>query len=372
MSGFNTFQTVVRYEEALGRHGQHIRWMQGLTCPCIQQDTGQSDPHCTMCKGRGKLYSTPEKFTILNERCKHDNSGRVFPLHGAVVEGSAVVTCSGVILPLSAEQPVDGAYVLLEAPYPRVYEAVYMTYDITMDTSITSENSDVIGDNTLKTIGTRFSENGKTFEGSLKNVSRVYNATKDETYSVTSAIKEYIYLEAMGTWESGDVLEVDYVYVAPFNFLLVGVTARIRYQQPYVLPEADAILITPYWAKPGPDDVFTALAQEQIGRAVVNPSITSGNDEISAYFDLSKLLHIIDLNGTRYEVGIGKDAEIYGRNEIKWNVTKPSVNYTAQFTYHPTVTALTNLHSLRNSENKSFVNRVSVRMMDHVHEKVVF
>ena len=200
----------------------------------------------------------------------------------------------------------------------------------------------------------------------------MYNATKDETYTVSSFLKEYITLESMGTWVSGDTLEVDYTYVKPFNFMLVGVTPRIRYEQPYVLDEADAILITPYWAKPGPDDLFTALAQELMGRSVINPTSTSGNDVVNAYYDLSTLLRVIDKSGTYYTVGTGKDVEIYGRNELKWNVTKPAVPYTAQFTYHPTVTALTALPTLRNSENKAFVNRTSVRMFDHVHSKVTF
>lgn len=372
MAGFNTYQTVKRYEESLQRHGQNIRWMQGLTCPCIREDTGQPDAACSMCKGRGKLYSTPERFTILDELVKHDAYGRIYPGHGAVIAGSAAVTRKGASLPLSDTQPSDGSYVQLETPYPRVYEAVYMSYDITMDNNVTAEDSEVAGPNTLRTTGTRFEERGKTFEGSIKSVSRVYNVTRDESYEITSAVKEYIYLSDMGAWESGDVLEVDYIYVAPFNLLLIGITPRIRYEQPYVLEEADGVLVTPYWVKPAPDDVFTALAQEQIGRAVVNPNTRSGNDVVTAFFDLSEILKIIDLNGNTYTVGIGNDVELYGRNELKWNITKPAVNYTAQFTYHPTMTALSNLHTLRNSENKAFVNRVSVRMMDHVHDKVVF
>ena len=73
-----------------------------------------------------------------------------------------------------------------------------------------------------------------------------------------------------------------------------------------------------------------------------------------------------------YTTGPGKNVEIFERNQLKWNVTKPTTPYVAQFTYHPTYTALTSMHSLRNAENKSFVNRISVKQFDRVHDKVVY
>jgi hypothetical protein len=225
----------------------------------------------------------------------------------------------------------------------------------------------------LRTIASRFSDEGKSFEGSVKSVSRVYNVDRDETYTVESISKEFVTLESMGTWADGDTLEVDYQYIKPFNFMLTGVTGRMRYEQPYVLEDADAILVTPYWAQPSPEDLFTALAQEQIGTVVIHPGPSAGgNDKITAFFDLSRILRVVSKTGTEYTGGIGKDVEIFGRDELKWNVTKPTVSYTVQFTYHPTYTAMTNMHTLRNSENKAFVNRVSVKRFDRTHEMVTY
>jgi hypothetical protein len=294
----------------------------------------------------------------------------VYPINKPWIEGSIEIFRKDVQLELVDPQPSD--YIQLSPPYPKAWESLTMNYEWTPEIAVTGEDSIVYGENLLRTIATQFDENGKSFEGSIKNVNRVYNVTKDEAYTVSEAIKEYIYLQGMGTWEVGDTLEVDYVYVRPFEFLLVGVSARLRYEQPYILDDADAILITPYWAQVSPDDIFTALAMEQTGRAVINPSVGSGNDLVTAYYDLSELKMVIDRNGIEYSVGVGNDVEVYGRNELKWNVTKPSVPYTAQFTYHPTYTALTNLHSLRNAENKAFVNRVSVKQLDHVHSEVTY
>jgi len=372
MGQFKTYQKTASYEDSLSRHNQWVRWMQGINCPCVQSDTGQANPSCKLCKGRGKIYETPKSFKILQERVHHDNQGRIFPPRTPVVAGSCVAYLGGVELPLDATQPSDGSYIQLAEPYPRAYEAVFIDYTFSTHLSIESENSDVYGALTLRTINTRYTERGKSFEGSIVSVSRVYNATRDETYTVVDAVKEYIYLESMGSWESGDILEVDYIYVKPFGFMLNGITPRLRYEQPYVLEEADAILVTPYWAKVAPDDLITAMASEQVAQAVINPKIASANDVVISYFDLSYLIRVLDATGKSYTVGPGNDVEVYGRNEIKWNVTKPSVQYTVQFAYHPTFTAISNLHTLRNAENKMFVNRVSVRLFDHVHEKVVY
>lgn len=369
---FRTFQTVRRYEEALARHGQWLRWTQAITCPCVHPDTMQPDPRCSVCRGRGRIYRTPDRFNLFNEIVRHDGAGRVYPRYIPIVDGSVTVYRKGVPLSLAATQPADGSYVQLESPYPKRHEVITIDYAYSPTISVVAEDSEVYGTDMLRTVATRFVEKGKGFEGSIESVSRVYNVTKDETYTVESAAKEYIYLAGMGTWESGDVLEVDYVYVKPFDFMLTGVTGRLRYEQPYVLDDADAVLVTPYWAQPAPDDLFTAMAQERIGRAVIDPTTTSGNDVVGAFFDLSRLLRVIDRAGNDRTVGPGNDVEVYGRNELRWNVAKPSTPYVAQFTYHPTFTALTNLHTLRNSENKAFVNRVSVKQFDRVHDKVVY
>jgi hypothetical protein len=372
MASFNTYQTVKRYEEALARHSQWIRWVSGIICPCIGGDSYQPDPQCSMCRGRGKIYKSPSKFQLLNETAKHDNLGRVYPSNTPCIPSTAKVYRKSVLLTLSGTQPADGSYIQLAAPYPEPWEVLTIDYEYDPDISITDENSVVYGTNILRTIAPLFVEKGKSFEGSIKSVSRVYNATKDETYAVSSFYKEYIYLSSMGTWVSGDVLEVDYIYQLPYSFMLTGIASKLRYEQPYVMDEADAILVTPYWAQVAPDDLFTAMAVEQTGNAIVDPSVTAGNDEIQSYYDLSRLLRVIDKNGVEYTVGSGNNVEIFERNELKWNVSKPSVPYTAQFTYHPTYIALTEIHTLRNSENKAFVNRVNVKKFDRLNERVEY
>jgi len=242
-------------------------------------------------------------------------------------------------------------------------------YDYNPVISVVDEDSDVVGTNMLRVIAARFDAVGKSFEGSIDSVTSVYNVDKAETYTVASFAKEYIYLDSMGTWEMGDVLEVEYTYIEPFSFLLIQVTPKMRYERAYVLDQADAVLVTPYWAKISTKDLFTAMASDQYAAAVVDPTLSAGNDAVANYYDLAKLIEVVDASGTRYSVGTGNDVELFGRNEIKWNVTKPTVKYTVTFHYHPTYTALHNVPTLRTSENKSFVNRVSVQLRDKIDSR---
>lgn len=371
MATFNTLQTVDRYEEALDRHKQWLRWVSGIICPCLSYETGQPDPHCSTCKGRGKIYTSPGKFKLLSETVAHDGYGRVTPKKSPISLGSPVVSRKGVVLPLAPSQPLDGSYVQLAEPYPKAWEVVSMDYEYDPDVAVLNENSQVYGPNILRVVAPRFTEKGKQFEGSIKSVSRVRNITKEETYTVSAAFKVYIHLASMGTWVPSDVLEVDYIYQRPYPFMLTGITPKIRYSNPYVLDTADSILVTPYWAQVAPDDLFTAMAVEQIGRAVIDPRATpGGNDVISAYYDISRLLRVIDRTGKEYSTGPGRDVDIYGRNELKWGIAKPATPLTIQFTYHPTYIALDQMSTLRNSENKAFVNRISLKQFDRVHDKV--
>lgn len=367
---FRTYQTVRRYEEALARHGQWLRWTQATACPCVSGDTMQPDPRCTLCTGRGRIYRTPEGFDILGETAVSVD-GSIKPKFRPATPISVMHKTT--TLPLGT-QPTDRSRIQLADPFPPRHRVLTLNYRYTPEVSVAAENSEVYNAERfiLRTSASRFSEKGKTFEGTVKTVSRVYNVTKKESYGVGSISKEFITLRTLGKWAKGDVLAVDYTYVKPFDFLLTGVSGRIRYEQPYVLESADAILVTPYWAQPSPDDLFTALAQERTASVIIDPAISDGNDRITAYFDLSRILHVIDRDGATYTGGLGKDVEIFGRDELKWNRTKPRVPYTVQFTYHPTYTALTDLHTLRNSENKAFVNRVSVKLFDRLHEKVPY
>ncbi len=368
---FRTTQTVQRYEASLARHGQWCRWTRVLVCPCMTPQTGQPDLQCSLCKGRGEIYRNPGPFLIRQEIVDHDNAGRVYTANTPIVAGESTVWLGTTSLTLGS-QPADGSYIQLATPYPKNYRRLLADYTFTPVVEVTDEDSEVYGTNLLRVIAPRFTEKGRTFEGSIDGVTSVYNDTKDETYTVSSFNKEFIYLSAMGTWEVNDVLEVDYTYVQPFDFLLHSLSQKRRYERAYVIDQADATLVTPYWAEVAPLDLLTALSMELAGYAVVDPTQTAGNDVLRDVFDLSKLLDVIDQSGTEYTTGVGNNVELYERNEIAWNVSKPTVPYTVHFMYHPTFAALTTYDTARTSENKSFVNRSNMMLRDRMTGEVTF
>lgn len=366
-SQFKTYQTVRYYEQALARHGQWCRWTRALTCACITA-TRQPDINCPLCKGRGHIYKNPGPFEIRQEVAKHDGNGVVTPKYTPVV-GNITAWKSNASIPLGT-QPVDGSHIKLGTPYPLSHQRVRVGYDYSPLLSVVGENSQVYGLNTLRVIAARFYDKGKEYEGSISDVTRVYNVTKDEIYAVTLAQKEYVYLENMGTWSVDDVLEVDYTYVQPFDFVLHSISARKRYERAYVIDSADATLITPYWAQLRPDDLITSLSAILPAVSIINPTLVAGNDEVADYYDLAYLTDVIDKNGVVYT--IGTDVVLYGRNEIQWLTTKPIVNYTVHFMYHPTFVTLNTYDTSRHSENKSFVNRNNMMMYDKVSREVTF
>jgi len=279
------------------------------------------------------------------------------------------VTLKGTGLTVAVTSPFDGSLQLSSSPYPKQYEPLLLSYDHDTVLTVTDEDSTVYDSTNfvLQVTTPVFTERDTTYIGTIVEVTEVYNTTKTETYTVSSFDRDKIYLSAMGTWEVGDVLEVDYKYEKPFSFMLIGVTPKLRYEQPWLLEEAEAVLITPYWAKPSSNDLFTVQSSEQRGSAIIDPTHTAGNDVIRNYYDISKIIKIILLDGTELTSGFS----IANHNQIKW-ASKPTQRYTIHFLYNSTYVALTQLPTLRTSENKVFANRISVKLHDQLTDMTRF
>ena len=141
-SAFRTFQTPQNYEDALARHGQWIRWVSGVTCPCLNSNTMQPDPSCSLCRGRGRIYRSPGRFNFLDEIVKHDSQGRVYPSKVPIVSGSAFVSHQGTALTLSGTQPADLSYIQLASPYPKAWQRLKANYEWNPNVAVVSENSE--------------------------------------------------------------------------------------------------------------------------------------------------------------------------------------------------------------------------------------
>ena len=361
------YQHTQKYEDAVSRHAQWIRWSRAYLCACLDPELSQPDPQCTVCKGRGRIYDVPSVLSVFQEQVKHDNLGICYPQHTPIL-GTPAVLLRDTPLALAGTQPSDKLTVQLASPWPKPYEPVYANYDFSPIQAVTNENAQVVATNTLRLNTGMQTTMGEQFHGKAHTVTRVYNATKAETYTVASFENEYVYLTGMGTWSSGDTLQVDYTYVGPASFIVSRISQKMRYESAFVLPDSDALLVTPYWIKVTSDDLFTTLSASQLANVVLNPTLTAGNDEIANYFDVAKIVDVRDKTGAIYTVGT--DVVLYGRNEVQWLTAKPAVQYSVQFMYHPTFKAMTNEATMRTAENKRFANSVNLKQFDRTSRQV--
>jgi hypothetical protein len=363
-------QTRDAYERVLAHHGQWFLWMKAFTCPCLSELTAQPDPQCTFCQGRGFIYKSPVSVHIYQEYPRHDNLGRVYlewPVWDNDLSSVTIRNKTGSLLTLGS-QPPDHSYIQL-ATWPFPYEPIAVDYEAAITRSIVGENPEIVkSDGTvMRVTSPRIFSEGKAATGSIEAVSRVHNVTKVEDYTPTSINRDFIYFDAVGTWVVGDVLEVDYTYAPAMNFVMHSVTEKMKYEKPYVGEEASAVLITPYYIRPSTNDVFSALSQEQAAQEIIDPTMRVGNDILHRFFDVSRIEAIVQADGSSYD--ISASVELFGRNEIKWKIAKPTTKYIVHFTYHPTYRGLPNLPSVRHAENKSFIIRTGVTVFDRVSPK---
>ena len=378
-AGFLTFQTPSKYEEAIARHGQYFRWISGTLCGCLNPTTGQPDYNHSVCKGRGKIYAFPGDLHFRQEAALSDNYGRVYLNHTPVVQ-SLPYYCAlrgspgypGAVVPIDpANQPPDGSYIQLLAPFPPKYSPIIVDYWFDPTITVTGEDSTVY-DSTkfvLKTLATNWTEKGRNFKGSIESVQNVTNVTKNETYTVASFELDMITLAGMGSWQLGDVLSVDYEFVKPFNFVIVNVTPKMRFEATWVMEAADAILYAPSFCDLGIFDVLTMQSGDVTADTIIDPTVTPGNDVVANYFDIYELNRLVDSDGnvidpSRYF--------LYGRNQIAWIGAKPTGKYTAVFHYHPVYTILEDKGCVTTHENKAFFSRYNVKIFDRPAIEVNF
>lgn len=375
---FLTFQTVQRYEAALFRHAQFCRWTRVFICPCVTSNTNQPDIHCPICKGRGEIYKSPGPFFIIDEVAPHDNLGLIKLKHAEYVPGSVTVYKTNTLgkqytLELALVQPLNKRYIQLADPRAVApYERLYVNYQFNPNKKVVAENCPVVKNNVLYANGTKVEFKGRSFNGSVSEVTRVYNITKNQPYTVTGFSKQYIYLLNMGTYSPGDVLEVDYSYQEPYPFLIHSLSQKKRYESAYVIDQADAVCQSSYYYDIRPNDLVTSLAMELPGSMIVDPRVSgpSAPDTVSDAFDIAKLTGLVDSTGREYN--INTDVSLLGRNELVWNIPKPLTRYTVQYLYNPTFVGLTTYDTARFSENKSFVNRINVSLRDKMNKEVSF
>ena len=399
-SQFRTFQTARTYDEALRRHSQSIIWTRSVLCPCFNPETSQPDYSCVLCYGRGRIYKEPGPQRVYNEIAKHGNTS-IYPKYTPLVPDEFRVRLparndSGLTKDVLATLSEDRKTLILSN---EVHDQEHVYIDYKFDPVLRNEGQEadsveISGSGatlTLRLVPDLFSNRyGKrNIHGRLLSVESVMLVAYDsdnieissddltDNTSIENIDSDNLIISASANVQSliDSAMEllvydrheflVAYTYNRPFQFLINNISERQKYTSPYISQEADATLTVPSWARVSPNDLFTVLAAEQIGEEIIHPESSSTMvDSVKSYFDLVRILEIVDKDGTVYvnpDEPVVDIAEIVDRHDIKWNIQKPTVPYTVQFLYNPTYVAIEGFPTLRTAENKQFVNKINLK-----------
>ena len=379
------------YVALIERHGQWIRWRTAQKCSCINTSTMQPDIHCTICSGRGILYSYQKNQvcfeTVLDKGtgileisenhadCDlvevYDNDGNRFTnaskLGCFVNLNSSVPIQKGVyynvimrqnnvktINQVTAVKGNMGFYVVpgLMNEKPSV-EGVY--YDSPSDIISIEKIVDADG---VEYKPTELRLNQFRIEPTISN-------TVDEE---GNSIEEEIPIS-----EPVEVYGVN--YLPPFNFALLNQNLSKADMQMMLDYQGDAVLTFPYECDVAADDVLTVLAGTYTNKEVVCRT-DYDTDTLGVYFvdSISSCSGII--NGKYVEYKQGKDFILVGTNKIKWLENDDSIypdvgeGYSITYQVLPTYKVVKNIPQLRSSENQRFPKKAVVKLCSTYSEMI--
>lgn len=370
------YQTPAVYEQALARHAQNVRWMKGVLCTCFSSTTQQADPKCSYCKGRGTRYLVPQRASI-HEELQHCSYRGAVSTSLRYVPGSVVVRYESTRQSISIVDQSDGLSVLLASPYPKPYDRLLVSYESNLLVSVTADICDVIATLSATRLvvrprSTLLQSQGMDYESTIaavQQVAVVYDDATQGTLPVVKVERELITLDTTGVTKVITEIRATYSHALPFRFLVHSISEKVKWESGYVAENAQAMVIVPAYVKASVNDLFTILSAEQVANIVIDP-VAGSNDVVRNYYDLSKILDAQSSVGTALDLS---KVSIYNRNEIVW-VTgyKPTTRYMLQVLYHPTFVALPTLPTLRNAEDKAFVNRINVVEYTRLSGKTTF
>lgn len=362
------YLTRSRYETKVLRHSQYVRWLSASTCYCVDQ-TGAVDPQCTACRGRGYIFKHQTVFDVLGENSNHC-ANKVFPAFTPIKEVLRVVrreqeyiirsfTDTMIELGLSVDN-VDQAY-------PNIGEVISVDYRYDTEKHFEGEVTYQTPGICVVPIAPIFLKGGGQVLGDLTRIISCRNETKAEDYTVLSFSRNEVYIDVSeGEPDPDDVIKINAYYVDPYLFMLMGVSEKKVWTDPFVASQGDAVMTVMYNVFIGEGDLIVQLVGEQRASAVLDALAVGVDAELPA-FDVSRILRIDDASETVYVYGT--DYILKRGNQIEWLAggTKPTGKYSVQFLYHPTFRVFNVKPSVRTPENLYMPRKVSLQIYDKVN-----
>lgn len=331
------------YESLISRHGQWVRWVQGIRCPCVL-GSGRADPTCSRCAGDGIYYRFQEEKNLYSKLCPASDGYALIPeeflqeyqitevfLNGKkltdfLVDSGVIlsqkirkidkVTCHGVV---SRRQKKKS---LLKAV--RNSCGIFEFTDSYVKTEIGNIYPDIVGIEPLD----------PSIE--ICSFSRNLVFTKSDTVDFEAVVS----------------------FIPAEKFLIHTQTKTEAEGKALNLPSGESSATFPFEFDVSPGDVITLLFACKLQRSVI---VSRGGD-----FDLLPewfVSEIVSIEG--YEKG--RDYFLSERNRLIWlsdNRPFAGAPLSVCFRYHPSYRVCPDMgHDTRSSENQLLPRMVSLQLL---------
>jgi hypothetical protein len=108
-NAFVVFGNPDSFRDLIRNHGQLCKIKQALFCPCVPENGGSPDMHCSLCHGTGYVYTYQRRFLIADENSLGNKAvTELYPFYQPILEVTKVERIVSTIQGGIIEMPVIG------------------------------------------------------------------------------------------------------------------------------------------------------------------------------------------------------------------------------------------------------------------------
>jgi len=358
--GVSVFLTRSEYENLIIQHGQFVYWKPTMPCPCTDSESESPNPDCKICAGRGHRYYDQNEFKIIHEELiMNRDEGKT--LYGDILSVDKVYVDG-----MNAECFYGNQIIFDQVPANKG-QKVYVDYTYTNKVKATAVQGVYRGNGIVEFPTLTFTtKHGLICAYDIMSATDITNDTQaSDEVIYADGYKNFINIDttyAGNITEVGDVITATVEYVKPQLMHIVGITPKMRYENSFILEQADAQLTVPNHLNISKGDVFTLALSEQPFSLV-----KSFHDEVDelAHYDVSRIEKVITEEGV--DLINGTDFILIGRDKIKWlNSELLLGSYSMRYMYRTMFQALQDMPSIRYGENQPLPRRINLRSFNRL------
>ncbi len=339
------------YEGLISRHGQRVRWLQAVQCPCLQLNN-RVDIQCPICGGEGWRYRFQQSIEERVSAPMVEDNLVEFP---AAYESQAIISVTnyaGIECPVAERYD---QYARLSSEYAiHRGERVEVLFRKTLFRTLGMASAIYKGDGRffLPAVGT----------GDITAVEMLRNVTSGISYPIVSFRKDSVLATVETAPDHDAVFEATGVEILdPPTFVVVGQQHREADAKFLEGVNGDASMTFPQAYMVGESDVVTLLSAHQVGKCLLTRG--TGMDVIPEFYISS--VDYIESGSTTYVQGV--DFELWGDNRIRWlsGGAKPALGAPMFIFYQacPTYRVIKDFPTIRSSENQELPRRVALKLL---------